>query len=52
MRCAIGGYTTVLFRQISTAEGEKKAKGLNVMFIETSAKTGHNVRQVREHWLP
>ena len=25
-------------------EGEKRAKELNVMFIETSAKAGHNVR--------
>lgn len=24
-------------------EGEKRAKELNVMFIETSAKAGHNV---------
>ena len=33
-------------RQVSTEEGEKKAKELNVMFIETSAKTGYNVKQV------
>lgn len=26
-------------------EGEKRAKDLNVMFIETSAKAGHNVRK-------
>lgn len=31
-------------RQVSTEEGEKKAKELNVMFIETSAKAGHNVK--------
>lgn len=27
-------------------DGEKKAKELNVMFIETSAKAGYNVKQV------
>lgn len=27
-------------------EGEQRAKELNVMFIETSAKTGSNVKQV------
>ena len=35
------------FRQVSIEDGEKKAKELNVMFIETSAKTGYNVKQVR-----
>jgi len=34
------------WRQVSTEEGEKKAKELNVMFIETSAKAGYNVKQV------
>ncbi|KAI7692950.1 Ras-related protein Rab-6A [Sarcoptes scabiei] len=33
-------------RQISADEGEKKAKELNVMFIETSAKSGYNVKQL------
>ncbi|MBN3289484.1 RAB6A protein, partial [Polypterus senegalus] len=33
-------------RQISTEEGEQKAKELSVMFIETSAKTGYNVKQL------
>ena len=28
-------------------EGEKKSQDLNVMFIETSAKAGYNVKQVR-----
>ena len=32
-------------------DGEKKARELNVMFIETSAKAGYNVKQVREHFL-
>lgn len=34
-------------RQVSMEEGERKAKELNVMFIETSAKAGYNVKQVR-----
>ncbi|KAK5648973.1 hypothetical protein RI129_003865 [Pyrocoelia pectoralis] len=34
------------FRQVSTDEGDKKAKELNAMFIETSAKLGYNVRQL------
>lgn len=32
------------FRQVSTEEGEKKAKEFNVMFMETSAKVGYNVK--------
>ena len=31
---------------MSTEEGERKAKELSVMFIETSAKAGYNVKQV------
>ncbi|KAJ3049220.1 Ras- protein Rab-6A [Rhizophlyctis rosea] len=31
-------------RQVSTEEGERKAKEFNVMFIETSAKAGYNVK--------
>ncbi|ORX53953.1 ras-domain-containing protein [Hesseltinella vesiculosa] len=31
-------------RQVSTDEAEKRAKELNVMFMETSAKAGHNVK--------
>ena len=33
-------------RQVSIEEGEAKAKELNVMFIETSAKSGYNVKQL------
>ncbi|XP_077163440.1 ras-related protein Rab-6B-like isoform X1 [Paroedura picta] len=33
-------------RQITTEEGEQRAKEMNVMFIETSAKTGYNVKQL------
>lgn len=36
-------------RQISIEEGEQRAKELSVMFIETSAKTGYNVKQVRHN---
>lgn len=34
---------------MSIEEGERKAKELNVMFIETSAKAGYNVKQVSNH---
>ncbi|XP_065183854.1 ras-related protein Rab-6A-like [Sycon ciliatum] len=33
-------------RQVSAEEGERKSKELNVMFIETSAKAGYNVKQL------
>ncbi|XP_066913042.1 ras-related protein Rab-6B-like [Clytia hemisphaerica] len=33
-------------RQVSTEEGESKAKEMDVLFIETSAKAGHNVKQL------
>jgi len=33
-------------RQVSAEEGEKKAKEHGVMFIETSAKAGHNVKSL------
>uniref|UniRef100_A0ABK0LP34 RAB6B, member RAS oncogene family n=1 Tax=Rattus norvegicus TaxID=10116 RepID=A0ABK0LP34_RAT len=36
-------------RQITIEEGEQRAKELSVMFIETSAKTGYNVKQVGQH---
>ncbi|KAL1933466.1 hypothetical protein VTP01DRAFT_7556 [Rhizomucor pusillus] len=31
-------------REVTPEEGEKRAKELNTMFIETSAKAGHNVK--------
>ncbi|KAI8387960.1 ras-related protein rab-like protein-6A [Radiomyces spectabilis] len=31
-------------REVTVEEGEKRSKELNVMFIETSAKAGHNVK--------
>mmetsp|Transcript_70967 Transcript_70967/g.154202 ORF Transcript_70967/g.154202 Transcript_70967/m.154202 type:complete len:214 (+) Transcript_70967:65-706(+) len=33
-------------RQVSTEEGEEKAKENGVMFIETSAKAGHNIKNL------
>lgn len=32
------------FRQVSIEEAEAKARDLNVMFIETSAKAGFNIK--------
>ncbi|CAG2103303.1 unnamed protein product [Medioppia subpectinata] len=33
-------------RQVSISEGETKARELNVLFVETSAKTGTNVKKL------
>ncbi|ETO32403.1 hypothetical protein RFI_04713 [Reticulomyxa filosa] len=33
-------------RQVTTMQGEEKAKELNVMFMETSAKSGENIKQL------
>lgn len=33
-------------RQVSVEAAEKKARELGVMYIETSAKAGYNVKQV------
>ncbi|XP_036595907.1 ras-related protein Rab-6B-like [Trichosurus vulpecula] len=33
-------------RQVTSEEGIQRAREMNVMFIETSAKTGHNVKQL------
>lgn len=41
-----------LHRQITIEEGEQRAKELSVMFIETSAKTGYNVKQVSFPLMP
>ena len=35
-----------MFRRVSMEQGERRAKELGVLFIESSAKTGHNVKQV------
>ena len=34
----------MLYRQVSIEEGEAKAREFNVMFIETSAKAGFNIK--------
>ena len=34
----------VVCRQVSVEEGDQKARDLNVMFIETSAKAGFNIK--------
>lgn len=34
-------------RQVSSEDGEKKAKEEGVLFMETSAKGGYNIKQVR-----
>jgi len=31
-------------REVTTAQGEEEAKKNNLMFVETSAKLGHNVK--------
>ena len=33
-------------REVTSAQGEEEAKKNNLMFIETSAKAGHNVKQL------
>ncbi|XP_070838843.1 ras-related protein Rab-6A isoform X1 [Chaetodon trifascialis] len=43
--CVVRGDSW-LIRQITTEEGEQRAKEMNVLFIETSAKTGYNVKQL------
>lgn len=35
-----------LYRTVSVEEGEEKARELGVMFIETSAQAGYNVKQL------
>lgn len=45
--CCASFNPFIYHRQVSIEEGERKAKELNVMFIETSAKAGYNVKQVR-----
>jgi hypothetical protein len=41
----------LFYRQVTSEDGERKAKELNVMFIETSAKAGYNVKQVTIEWI-
>lgn len=47
--CGATSSTTPLMgngRQVSVEAAERKARELNVMYIETSAKAGYNVKQV------
>ena len=39
-------------RQVSSEDGEKKAKEEGVLFMETSAKGGYNIKQVRGQQKP
>lgn len=50
LRSAPGQPKCPVPRQITIEEGEQRAKELSVMFIETSAKTGYNVKQVGDTW--
>jgi len=52
VKCVASNFGAVEFdqfvcRQVSFDEGDRKAKELNVLFVETSAKTGYNIKQVR-----
>jgi hypothetical protein len=40
------GNSKLIQREVSLEEGEAKAKEIKVLFIETSAKTGNNVKQM------
>uniref|UniRef100_A0A6Q2WST3 RAB6A, member RAS oncogene family n=1 Tax=Esox lucius TaxID=8010 RepID=A0A6Q2WST3_ESOLU len=42
----VGNKTDLADKRFAIEEGERKAKELNVMFIETSAKAGYNVKQL------
>lgn len=37
-------FNVWFYRQVSVEEAEAKARDLNVMFIETSAKAGFNIK--------
>ena len=41
-----------IFRQVLTEQGLEKPKEMNVLFMKTSAKDGHNVKEVRHIWIP
>lgn len=44
-------YFDCYCREVTTEEGEKRAKDLGVMFVETSAKAGHNVTTQTMHYI-
>ena len=35
-----------VYREVTVEDAEKRSKELNVMYIETSAKAGHNVKNL------
>ena len=37
-------------REVPKEEGEQLAKNLGIRFLETSAKTNHNIDEVRVTW--
>jgi Ras-related protein Rab-6A len=39
-------YVLKYHRQVTLEEATAKAQGLNIMFMETSAKAGHNVKSL------
>lgn len=39
-------FTHIYKREVTLEEGEKKASDTGVLFIETSAKAGHNVKSL------
>ena len=40
----MGNKTDLSKREVTTQQGEEEAKKNNLMFVETSAKLGHNVK--------
>jgi hypothetical protein len=40
------GYVLTCSRQVTLEEATAKAQSLNIMFMETSAKAGHNVKSL------
>jgi uncharacterized metal-binding protein len=36
----------LIYREVTTEDGEKRAKELDIIFVECSAKDGSNVQQV------
>ena len=44
MECAFSRISYNFCRQVSIEEGDAKAREFSVMFIETSAKAGFNIK--------
>ena len=45
-RTSLTEYVLRCRRQVTLEEATAKAQGLNIMFMETSAKAGHNVKSL------